>query len=194
MRLHEAARLNTVAVLHGIEQRGVLAPTPLLLLGEQLEVVTRHDALRLTHVREEPWRARGQVDGAVEVAVRGDDVVGRAYGRSEGAQVAQLLRGDARRRQLGTFAGERGEDGEVVQGILRCDPHYGHAAAWGDRDESFVGQFEQCLADRGAAYAELGAELVEVEAVTRTQAPREDPVAQLVGRLGPDGRVDQFDI
>jgi len=44
------------------------------------------------------------------------------------------------------------------------------------------------------ADAELGGELVEVEPVPRLQSAREDAVAQLVGRLGPDGGADQFDI
>ena len=67
------------------------------------------------------------------------------------------------------------------------DADHGHAAAGGDGDQALVGQLEQGLADRGAADAELGGELVEVEAVARLQPAGEDPVAQLVGRLGPDG-------
>ena len=97
-------------------------------------------------------------------------------------------------RQLGPLAGERGEDGEVVDRVLRRDADHRHAAARGDGDEALVGQLEQRLADRGAADAELRGELVEVEAVARPQATGQDPVAQLVGRLGPDGRADQFDI
>jgi len=194
MRLHEATSLAPVAAFHGIEQLGVFATAALLLLGEQIEVVARHDALGLAYVGEEPRRACGQVDGAVEVAVRRDHVVGCVYGHGEGAKVAQLFRRDARRRQLGPLAGERGENGEVVDRVLWGDPDHRHAAAWRDRDEPLVGQLEQRLADRGAADAELRAELVEVEPVPRTQATGEDPVAQLVGRLGPDGRADQFDI
>jgi hypothetical protein len=36
--------------------------------------------------------------------------------------------------------------------------------------------------------------LVEVQPVARLQRPREDPVAQLVGRLGSNGGRDEFDI
>jgi hypothetical protein len=130
----------------------------------------------------------------MEVTVGRDHVVGPTYRCREGTQVAELLRRDARSRQFGPLAGERGQDGEVVDRVLRRDPDHRHAAAWGDRNEALVGQLEQRLADRRAADPELRGELVEVETVPRPQAPGEDPVAQLVGGLGPDGCADQFDI
>ncbi len=130
----------------------------------------------------------------MEVAVGCDHVIGLADRGCERAEIANLLRRDARSRQLGPFAGERGQDGEAVHRVLGRDPDHSHATAWSDRDETLVGQLEQCLADGGAADAELRGELVEVETVPRPQPPGQDPVAQLVGGLGPDSRAYQFDI
>jgi hypothetical protein len=92
------------------------------------------------------------------------------------------------------FSRQRGQDGEVVDCVLRCDAHDRHAAARGDGDEALVGELEERLTDRGAADAELRSELFEIEPVPRAQATGQDPVAQLVGRLGPHGCADQFDI
>ena len=97
-------------------------------------------------------------------------------------------------RHLGRLAGQRGQDGEVVDGVLGRDADDGDAAARRDGDEALVGELEQGLADRGPADPELGRQLVEVQAVARLEAAGEDPVAELVGRLGPDGTADQFDI
>ena len=57
-----------------------------------------------------------------------------------------------------------------------------------------VARTRHIILDKRPADAELGGELVEVESVPRLQSAREDAVAQLVGRLGPDGGADQFDI
>ena len=97
-------------------------------------------------------------------------------------------------RHLGRLADQRGQDGEVVDGVLGRDADHRHAAARRDLDQALVGQLEQGLSDRGPADAELGRQPVEVQAVARLQPAGEDAVAQLVGRLGPDGGRDQFDI
>ena len=95
---------------------------------------------------------------------------------------------------LGPLAGECGQDGEVVHGVLGRDADDSHTAAGRDGDEPFVGQLEQGLPDGGATDPEFGRQLVEVEPVSRPEPAGEDAVAQLVGRLGPDGGADQFDI
>ena len=58
VRLHDRACRLSVAAGHGLEERGVLAPAALGLLGEELEVVARHDAHRLAQVGEQARRAR----------------------------------------------------------------------------------------------------------------------------------------
>ena len=109
-------------------------------------------------------------------------------------QLGQLGRRDAGGRHLGRLADQGGQDGEVVDGVLGGDADHRHAAARGDLDQALVGQLEQGLPDRGPADAELRRQLVEVQAVTRLEPAGQDPVAQLAGRLGPDGGADQFDI
>ena len=81
-----------VATLDGVEELGVLAPALLLLLGEELEVVARHDADGLAQVGEEPRRAGRQVDGAVKAAVGGDHVVGVVDGCGQRPELGQLGR------------------------------------------------------------------------------------------------------
>ncbi len=95
---------------------------------------------------------------------------------------------------FGSLAGQCGQDGEVVDRVVRRDADDGHPAAGRDGDEPLVGELEQGLPDRGAADPEFGRQLVEVEPVARPQPAGEDAVAQLVGRLGPNGGADQFDI
>ena len=60
--------------------------------------------------------------------------------------------------------------------------------------EPLVGELEQGLSDGGTADPELGRQLIEVEPVAWPEPAREDAVPQLVGRLGPNGGADQFDI
>jgi hypothetical protein len=130
----------------------------------------------------------------VEAAVGRHHVVGALDGVGEDCQLGQLSRRDAGGRHLGRLADQGGEDCEVVDGVLGGDADHRHAAARRDLDQALVGQLEQGLPDRGPADAELGRQLVQVQAVTRLEPPGEDPVAQLVGRLGSDGRRDKFDI
>ncbi len=190
----DAARGRTVAARHGVEERGVLAPTPLLLLGEELEVVVGHDAHGLAQVREEAGRARGLVDAAVEVPVGRDHVVRAVDGVGQHTELGQLGGRDAGGGHLRRLAGQRGQDGEVVHGVLGADTDDRDAAPGRDGDEALVGELEQRLADRGPADPELGRQVVEVEAVAGLEAAREDPFTELAGRLGPDCAADQFDI
>ncbi len=184
-----------VAAVHGVEQRRVLVAGSAPAVGEQLEVVAGHDPYGLADVGQQTGRARRQVDGAVEAPVGRDDVVGASCdGGGQRAQLVQLGRRDACRGQLGPLAGQRGQDGEVVDGVLGRDADDRHSTPRRDGDQPLVGQFEQRLADRRAADAELRGEPVEVQAVARAQPPGQDAVPQLVGRLGPHGGADQFDI
>ena len=130
----------------------------------------------------------------MEAPVGRHDVVGPLNGTGQLHQVGQLGRRDAGGRHLGRLAGQGGQDGEVVDGVLRRDADHGHTAARRDLDQALVGELEQGLSYGGPADPELAGELVEVEAVTRLEPAGQDPVAQFVGRLGPDGRRDEFDI
>jgi len=130
----------------------------------------------------------------VEPPVGRDHIRAVADGRRQLVQFGQLLRGDPGSGPFGRLAGERRQDGEVVDGVLGGEPGDGDPAPGRDRDQALVGELEQGLPNGGPADAELGGELVEVEPVPRLQSAREDAVAQLVGRLGPDGGADQFDI
>ena len=172
----------------------MLVPAPLRLLGEELEVVARHHAHGLAQIGQQARRASRSVDGAVEAAVGRHDVVRAVDGGGQHPELGELVRHDAGGGHLGRLAGERGQDGEVVDRVLGRDPDDRHAAARGDGDEALVGQLEQGLADRGPADAELRRQVVEVQAVAGLEATGEDPVTELAGRLGPDGRADQFDI
>ena len=80
MGLHEGASGRCIALLHGVEERRVLVAAPLRLLGEELEVVARHDPHGLAQVGEQARRACRQVEGPVEAAVGGDHVVGAVDG------------------------------------------------------------------------------------------------------------------
>lgn len=184
------ARAVAVAAGHGVEQRGVLVTAPPLLFGEQLEVVAGHDPHGLADVGQQARRARRHVDGAVEAPVGCDDVGRIVDGGGQGAQLVELGRGDARRGQLRALAGQRGQDREVVDGVLRRDADDRHPAPWRDGDQALVGQLQQGLAYRGPADAELRGETVEIQPVAGAQAPGQDPVSQLVGRLGPHGGSD----
>ena len=82
---------------------------------------------------------------------------------SQLVQLGQLRRGDPGRGPLGGLPGQRGQDGEVVDGVLGGDPDDGDPAAGGDDHQALVGELEQGLADRGAAGAELLGDLVEIE-------------------------------
>ena len=62
--------------VHRVEQRGVLRRLRSLLLGEELEVVARHDPHGLAQIGEQAGRAGRQVEGAVEAPVGRDHVVG----------------------------------------------------------------------------------------------------------------------
>ncbi len=183
-----------IAARHRVEQRGVLLFAALLRFGEELEVVTGHHPDGLAQVGEEPGGPGCQVQSPVEVAVGGDDIVGALDGIGQLGQLGQLSRRDAGGGHLGRLTAQGGEDGEVIDRVLRGDADHRHAAARRDLDETLVGQLEQGFSDRGPADAELGRQLIEVQAVTRLQPAGEDPVAQLVGRLGPDGGRDKFDI
>ena len=130
----------------------------------------------------------------MEAAVGRDHVLGALDGVSQVRQLGQAGRRHATRRHLGRFADQGGEDGEVVDGVLGGDADHRHAAARGDLDQALVGQLEEGLPDGRPADAELGRQLVEVQAVTWLESAGEDPVAQLVGRLGPDGGRHKFDI
>ena len=96
----------------------MLVPAPVRLLGEQLEVVARHHAHGLAQIGQQARRARRLVDGAVELAVGPDNVVGHVDGAGQQPELVQLVRRDARRRQLRRFTGQRRQDGEVVHRVL----------------------------------------------------------------------------
>jgi hypothetical protein len=130
----------------------------------------------------------------VEAAVGRHDVVRPVDGAGELGQLGQLGRCHPRRRHLRRLTGQGGQDGEVVHCVLRCDAHDRDAAAGCDGDETLVGQLQQRLPERCPADAELRAQPLEVQAVAGPQPAGEDPVAELAGRLGPDGGADQFDI
>ena len=116
-----------------------------------------------------------------------DHVLVVAHGGGQPVQLLQLRLGDPGGGPFGGLAGQGGQDGEVVDGVLGGDPDDGDAAPGGDRHQSLVGQFEQGLAYRGPADAELPGDLVEVEAVAGPELPGEHPVPQLPGgaRTGP---------
>ena len=128
VRLGDGAGRRRVAPRHRLEQRGVLPLAAELRFGEELEVVARHDADGLAQVREQAGRAGRQVQRPMEAAVGGDHVVGPLDGPGQLGQLGQLGRGDAGRRHLGRLAGQRGQDGEVVDGVLRGDADDRHAA------------------------------------------------------------------
>jgi hypothetical protein len=130
----------------------------------------------------------------VEPSVGGDDVIGFHDAVGELSQFVQPGRRYAGRGHLRRLAGQRGEDGEIVDGVLRRDADDIDATARGDGYEPLIGQLEERLADRGAADPELSGQLFEVEAISRPQSAGEDPVSYLIGRLGPNGRADELDI
>jgi hypothetical protein len=131
------------------------------------------------------------VDGAVEPPVGRHQVVVVGLDRSgQMAEVVELLVGDAGRRPLGGLAGQRAEDGEVVEDVARREPDHGDAAAGGNVDEPLVGQLEQGLPDGGAAGAELDGQCVEIEAGAGGQGTGQDPVAQLLRSPAAYGSAD----
>jgi hypothetical protein len=192
--LGQGAGRRRVTASHCLEECSVFAHTALFLLGEELEEVARHDPDRLAQVGEEPGRAGGEVQRPVEASVGDDDVVGPLNGAGQLGKLGQFGRGDAGCRHLGGLTSQGGQDSEVVDGVLRRDADHGHAAARRDLDQALVGKLEQGLSYGGPADPELGGQVVQVQAVTRLEPSGEDPVAQFVGRLGPDGGRDEFDI
>ena len=136
--------------VHGVEQRGVLTPAALLLFGKELEVVARYDPDGLSQVGEQAGRSGGPVDGPVEAPVGLHDVVGFVDGAGhERPSSASSAGVHARGGHLGPLAGEGGQDGEVVDRVLRRDADDRHAAPGCDLDQPLVGQLQQGLADRG---------------------------------------------
>ena len=130
----------------------------------------------------------------MEPAVGDDDIVGPLNGARQLEQVRQLDRRDAGGRHLGGLAGQRGQHREVVDRVLGRDADHGHAAARRDLDQALVGELEQGLPYGSPADPELGGQLIEVETVSGLEPAGQDPVAQLVGRLGPDGGRNEVDI
>jgi len=128
----------------------------------------------------------------VKAAVGGDHVVGvvdrRGQHRSSSSSASRCGWSPSR-----PPCGQGGEDAKAVNGVLGGDADHRDALR-GVMPRALIGQLEQGLAHRGPADPEFGGQPLEVEPVTGPEAPGEDPVPQLVGRLGPDGGADQFDI
>ena len=92
VRLGDGAGSLRIAARHRVEQRGVLVLAALLRFGEELEVVARHDPDGLAQIGEQAGGAGRQVQGPVEAAVGGDDVVGALDGAGQLGQLGELGR------------------------------------------------------------------------------------------------------
>ena len=194
VRFGDGAGCVRVAARHGVEQRGVLLLAALLRLGKELEVIAGHDADGLAQVGEEAGeraaRFKARWKRRLAATTSSEPSMASASSASS-ASSAGVMRVVAISAALPTRAARTAKLSTASCG---GDADHRHAAARGDLDQALVGQLEQGLSDRGAADPELGRQLVEVQAVARLEPAGEDPVAQFVGRLGPDGGRNEFDI
>ena len=126
------------------------------------------------------------------MGVAGSVVGGGGHGVGQGPDGVEFLGGDPGGRPLGRLAGQRAQDGEVVEDVAGGEADDRDPAAGGHLDEPLVGQLQQRLPDRRAAGAELGADGVEVEAGAGGEGAGQDPVAELLGGPAPH-RPAHFD-
>ena len=186
--------VGAVAPGDGIEQGGVIPAALLLLLGEQLEVVGRHDTHRMADEHQQARRSRRQVDAPVEAPVGGDNVLLPGDGVGQVPQAGQLVGRYPGGGPFGRLARQGGQDGEVVNRVQSGEAEHCDAAPRGHGHQPFVRQLDQGLADRRATRAELDRQLVQIEPRAGWKPATHDPVAQLARGPVTDRRPDRPEV